>query len=116
MSARLERLLGDFAWGRMDRVFAAELAGARADGVAATDAPKAHGPAAQQVADPFLADPILAEPTLADPHPADPLLGAALGLTTAAVQADFNRTVDANLDAILDAAVARGQSPSRKPT
>ena len=36
--------------------------------------------------------------------------------TTAAVQADFNRTVDANLDAILDAAVARGQYPSRKPT
>ena len=136
MSARLERLLGDFDWGRMDRVFAAELAGTGATGVAATDAPRVLGQAAQHVADPMLADPMragpmladpmladpiqadptLADPTLADPHPADPILGAALDLTTAAVQADFNRTVDANLDAILDAAVARGQYPSRKPT
>ena len=38
MSARLDRLLGDFAWDRMDRVFAAQL------GDALRDSPKTSEP------------------------------------------------------------------------
>jgi polysaccharide deacetylase family protein (PEP-CTERM system associated) len=91
MSARLDQLLVDFAWDRMDRVFATELAGVPAGGIGATDA-----------------NPV--------PGLGDPLLSAALDLTTAVTQADVNMTVDANLDAILDAAVARGQYAARKPT
>ena len=43
MSAKLDRLLADFAWDRMDRVFAAQLAVAPADAAAASSAGAAPG-------------------------------------------------------------------------
>lgn len=73
MAARLERLLGDFAWGRMDEVFASAIRGEDLVPLGGSSA-EAATLADQTIAGQTLADQTLADQTPANAAPANPTL------------------------------------------